>query len=889
MGQRMQSKHLLIGTAIAALLATASPGAAAQAATESTTQSAAERQLIEQGRYWLQQRDSARAAETWKKLLQARPGSADALLGLGQASVQANQAAQAQAYLAQLRQLHPNHPDIPLLEQDIAMMGDGPAATLSQAHIFIRQENADEAIKHYQKLFNGREPQGKLGVEYYSVLGYTKNGWAEAVAGLERLQKRYPDDIQIPLALAKLWVLRNETRPQGLRTFATLSRRQDVGGDATEHWRQALSWLGAPPPPSTSQYFEEYLKANPDDDEIRQQYRAKRTASAGTASNARPAPVRVDPFDGHVKTGFDALQNADLATAERSFTAALRLRPRNASVLGGLGLVKLRQEKFAQASDLLGQASALGDAAQWKQALDSANYWDLVEKARTARQEDRLDDAAKLLEQALQIDAHEPTAAVELGRAYVDLQSPQDAERAYRAVLAREPGNLPALQGLVGVLAATNRGGEALDLIDGLSPELRERIDVSRLRAERSMAQGREADSRGDLADARSYFEDAISQSPSDPWLRLELARLLQRMGQHAEAIKVTDALLTQESGPGPESLYVAALVRAEQQDWTGALELADRIPQADRTSDMKALHARASLQAGLAQARALAQRGEQAQARAMLAPLVELAGGDAGSVSAIAATYADAGDSVRARALLREALTRERQPSAGLLLQYAGLLLRVGGSDADFANTMKSLSTMPLDAAQRQQYEDLRRGHGLRQAETLRQRGELALAYEALRPLLASMPNDPLVLGALARMYMDAGDEGEAVRLYERILARSPNDLDTLRAAGGAASAAGDLGTAERLFQRALQIAPDDPQVLAALGNIYRRQGRNNKALPLLRQAEAGLRRQLTGRPAMPSTLQSATARPGATAMPVIPADNPFATLAPRGNATVH
>ena len=258
------------------------------------------------------------------------------------------------------------------------------------------------------------------------------------------------------------------------------------------------------------------------------------------------------------------------------------------------------------------------------------------------------------------------------------------------------------------------------------------------------------------------------------------------------------------------------------------------------------------------------------------------LAGADAGPVSAIAPVYAAAGDSVRARALLREALARERQPSAGLLLQYAGLLLRLGGSDADFANAMQSLRAMPLDAAQRRQHEDLQRGQGLRQGEALRQRGELALAYEALRPLLAAMPNDPLVLGALARMYVDAGNQGEAVRLYERILSRSPNDLDTLRAAGGAASAAGDLGTAERLFQRALQIAPDDPQTLAALGNIYRRQGRDSKALPLLRQAEARLQQQLTGGPKVPAPLHSA---PGSTAVTGIPADNPFATWAKRGS----
>ena len=50
MGQRMQSKYLLMGAAIATVLATASPCAVAQ--------SAVERQLIEQGRYWLQQRDA---------------------------------------------------------------------------------------------------------------------------------------------------------------------------------------------------------------------------------------------------------------------------------------------------------------------------------------------------------------------------------------------------------------------------------------------------------------------------------------------------------------------------------------------------------------------------------------------------------------------------------------------------------------------------------------------------------------------------------------------------------------------------------------------------------------------------------------------------------------
>ncbi len=118
MGQRMQSKHLLIGAAIAALLAAASTSAVAE--------SAAERQLIEQGQYW--QRDSARATQAWNKLLLARPGSADALLGWGQLQSRPSRWRKRSRILRNMKQLHPDHPDIALLEQDIALMAMGCSA-----------------------------------------------------------------------------------------------------------------------------------------------------------------------------------------------------------------------------------------------------------------------------------------------------------------------------------------------------------------------------------------------------------------------------------------------------------------------------------------------------------------------------------------------------------------------------------------------------------------------------------------------------------------------------------------------------------------------------------------------------------------------------------------
>jgi thioredoxin-like negative regulator of GroEL len=68
--------------------------------------------------------------------------------------------------------------------------------------------------------------------------------------------------------------------------------------------------------------------------------------------------------------GFRALQDNDLEGAERQFQSALNRNKRDADALGGLGLVDLKRGRFAQARDALAQASQLGDASKWKEALE---------------------------------------------------------------------------------------------------------------------------------------------------------------------------------------------------------------------------------------------------------------------------------------------------------------------------------------------------------------------------------------------------------------------------------------------------------------------------------------------------------------------------------------
>ena len=348
----MQKTYFLTRWSMVLLCALA--GAGVQAET------AAERQLIEQGQYW-QQRDATRATEAWNRLLQAHPDHAAALAGLTQLAVQAKQETQARVYLEKIKALHPNYPGIAQLEQAVLLLNPQAAATLEQAHVLGRQEKTQEAVAHYQKLFHGRVPEGPLALEYYSVLGYTSAGWAEAVAGLERLRQQSPQDVQLQLALAKLQAVRPQTRSQGIHALAQLASHPEVGAEATQRWREALGWMGAPPPAAAKALFEAYLQAHPDDAEIRQQYTTR--PAAGTK-----AGPRIDAFGRHLQNGFAALEKSDLEAAEQALSAALRLRPQDASALGGLGVVRLRQKQYAQAQSLLTQATARGNAAQWQEA-----------------------------------------------------------------------------------------------------------------------------------------------------------------------------------------------------------------------------------------------------------------------------------------------------------------------------------------------------------------------------------------------------------------------------------------------------------------------------------------------------------------------------------------
>lgn len=823
MSSKRRHHHTLAMGLLASLMAPAAAWA----------QTGAEQTLLDQGQYWQERGDTERAGEAWQKLLRLNPQNAQALYGMALVELNAQRPEGAQRYLTQLQAAHPRSPLVSRLQESIRTGRSAPQ--IETARQQARSGQASQALSTYQAALGERPPTGPLALEYYQTLGATAGGWDEARRGLSRLAQESPEDPQIALALAQHLTYRESTRRDGIAQLARLAGRPDVGKAATESWRKALAWTGNRS--ADIPLYQEFLLANPGDTAV--QTRLTQAQNLQKQSQAAARPVATDPLRLRTTAGFQALEDGELDAAEAAFQQVLEARPSDGDALGGLGILRLRQERFADARGLLERASRAGSAARWKQALDSATYWSLVEQATSERERGDTAAARRTLEQAVRLNPAEVTAETDLADLLVEAGQYDAAEAAYRRVLARQADNPDAVRGLVGVLAQNNKAAEALALVEKLSPSQQEKVGaLGRLRAAQALGQARAATERGDLAAARAALEDALLNDPASPWVRLDLARLYLRLGAVAEARGVMDGLLL--SNPNmPEALYASALLASEASDWPGALALLDRIPEKHRTRDIAALQKRVWVHVQAAAASALAAEGRQSEALATLAQAESFATQDTELLGALALAYADAGEPQRALGMVRQVLARTPRPDVGLRLQYAATLLKTQ-QDVELSGILRQLQNAPMSERERRSFADIRRAYIVRQADGLREAGDLVAAYDTLAPLLAEQPDDPLAMAALARMYAANNDYAPAQALYARLLERSPTDVPLLLQTAAMATGAKDYAYAESLLSVALARAPRDPEVLTAAGRLYRAQGKNTKATEFFTAAVA-------------------------------------------------
>ncbi|MDB5826943.1 MAG: cellulose synthase operon domain protein, partial [Variovorax sp.] len=821
-------------------------------------QSDASSALIEQGNYWQSLGRAELAEESWKKLLRVDPKSADAMYGMAQVELTRGNAEAARSWITQLQAAHPTDPRVARLQQQSRQPG-APASDLQRARAAAQAGRSAEAVQLYRALFDNRPPPAPLALEFYEVLGGTPQGYDEARKGIEQLTKDQPTNLNAKLSLAQLDTYREPSRRDGIKQLADLSKQPTVAARAKASWRQALIWLDARAP--DAQLYQDYLAGQPDP---AVSARLETLTVARTASTASPAAQPLGE-------GFKALDRGDNAVAEQRFQQALRAQPGDSEALGGLGLIRLKQERFAEAEQLLQQASKAPNGTKWASALRSASYWTLMGQATAAREKNDTTTARSLLERAVRLDAREPVGQNALADLRLAAGQFSEAEQGYRRVLESKPADTQALRGLITVYTRQGRAADALALSEKLTPEQAAQVgSLQDVRVEQARAQARAQIEAGDNAGAQRTLEDAMLAAPDSPWVRLDLANIYRRNGLMAQARGVMDGLLMSQPDM-PDALYASALLASDAGDPAAGLQYLDRIPANARTRDMSTLQRRLWAQGQAQRAQALAKQGQVAAARGVLAQTEATLSANMPSElwGQLASAYAEIGDAPRALAMSRQLLTRTPNPGIGDRLLYASILLKTQ-QDIELSAVLRQLQAANMTAAQRSDFDSLRVAFTLRQTDALRDAGNLEAAYNAMAPLVAERPNDPQVMAALARLYSAARDERQALALYQRILQRSPTDLDTLIAAAGSASALRDHGEADSYVAAALKQAPDQSRVLAAAGRVYRNAGDNAQAEQYLRAAVAADARAANGS-------AFASAQGGGMAMP---AANPFAGM---------
>ncbi len=502
--------------------------------------------LLRKGTMQFERGDAVGATETFTKVLARMPGNLSARLRRGEAQMRQDKDDAARQDVAAALRQSPNSPQANYLN----------AMLLGRARDW---KGTDEALQRVGAQLPNF-PDGLL------LLAATKQALGQAEQAEDAARRHYarrPDDARGAKLLAAMELGSN--RPDAAAgTLSRLAQRGAADAEALDMLGRALLLTGRRA--EGIQAFAQAVEKAPDNAGMQARLAAARF-SGGDTVGALEAGRRALALDANSQGAREVVAAAlvvegDLQAAAQQL-AQLPDRGRETEVAGILdATIKLLR------LDMDGARAAFDDVIRRHPNSVRAR----LGAARVAAQQDRIEDAERLLTEVLQLEPTNSDAANRLAATAVS-GAPRAATA--RAILDAAQAANPAEPALAYVVAnvalRTGNAARAVALLD--APAIKERrrsVPILLLLAEAHAAQNQ-------WAEAEAALRLAVAEDPESGMARRQLSAVLTRTGNNQAAESVlTEGL---RARPGDALLQMSLIEQARAaRGLDAALELADRL-----------------------------------------------------------------------------------------------------------------------------------------------------------------------------------------------------------------------------------------------------------------------------------------------------------------------